>query len=342
MEASETNPKTTRNTMNIFTRAALSILGLAALTTGALANGRNPGSLLVYPEFTQGNGTDTILTVTNTNSTTGVRVHLWYISGDDATRCQETNRIVNLLPRDTFTALVSAHITALGPQKGFVYVYAESSSGQPISFNYLVGDLLIVNGALANQYSVEVLPFRSPKADGETTRSDQDSILDLNDVEYEKAPAKVLVPRFMGQSANAPFQSDLVLLSLSGGRNFTTIVDFLAFNDNEEVFSAQHQFSCWKKTALLNINGIFSKTFLQNYTNDNPNEVLGAPTEEAGFFTVDGNVAYSTTADILDPVVIAVLIEKSGTGEIAAELPFFQGTQLKGDLLPTGNGWDGD
>ncbi|MBK7875160.1 MAG: hypothetical protein IPJ77_05335 [Planctomycetes bacterium] len=328
--------------MNIFTRAALSILGLAALATGVHANGRNPGSMLVFPEFTQGNGTDTILTITNTNQTTGVRVHLWYISGDTATLCQESNRVVNLGIRDTFTTLVSAQITVLGPTKGFVYAYAENAQGAPISFNHLAGDLLIVNGSLANQYSVEVLPFRSPKAEGETTRSDQDTILDMNDTEYEKAPAKVIVPRFMGQSATAPFQSDLVLISLSGGRNFTTIVDFLAFNDNEEVFSAQHLFSCWKKTTLLNVNGIFSKTFLQNFTNDSPTEIRGSESNEAGFFTIDGNVAYSTTVDILDPVVIAVLIEKSGTGEIGAELPFFQGTQLKGDLLPGGNTWDGD
>lgn len=318
--------------MNIFTRAALSILGLAALTTGALANGRNPGSLLVYPEFTQGNGTDTILTVTNTNSTTGVRVHLWYISGDDATRCQETNRIVNLLPRDTFTALVSAHITALGPQKGFVYVYAESSSGQPISFNYLVGDLLIVNGALANQYSVEVLPFRSPKADGETTRSDQDSILDLNDVEYEKAPAKVLIPRFMGQSASAPFQSDLVLLSLSGGRNFTTIVDFLAFNDNEEAFSGQIEFRCWDKRELREISDVFSQDFLASTGNSPHEDIQGV---EYGWLRIDGNLANSSAASIPDPAFLALLIERVGSYGVA-DLPFETGTQTNGDLLPRG------
>jgi hypothetical protein len=331
-----------KSTMNTLAKLALSTLALTALATSTLADGRNPGSLLLYPEFRQGGGADTIFTVTNTNPTTGVRVHIWYVSGDTTGLCTESNRIANLLPSDTFTALVSAHLGTAGPSKGFLYIYAETAGGAAMSFNYLVGDLLIVDGGLTAQYSVDPLPFTSPRADGLTTDVDNDGLRDFNDLEYERAPDKVLIPRFMGQSAAAPFQSDLILLSLSGGSRFETLVDFLVFNDNEEVFSAQAVFKCWTKATLLSYNGIFGKSFLQNNTNDNANEILGAPTEEAGWIWIDGNIATSTTTDIPNPVVIALLIERSGAGETGAELPFLVGKQLNADLLPGGNGWDHD
>jgi hypothetical protein len=335
--------------MKTFANIVLSTLALAAFAAPTLANGRNPGSLIIYPEYRFGNGLDTVLTVTNTNPTTGIRVHMFYVSGDTANLCQTNNRTINLAARGTCTVLVSAHLGAFpAVQKGYVYAYAENPAGQAISFNWLAGDLLQVDGlpgALNAEYSVEVVPFNSPKPENTVTASDTDNVLDLNDVEYEQAPARVLVPRFMGQATAAEgFRSDLILIGLSGGARFSTIVDFIVFNDNEEAFSAQAQFACWTKQPLLTINGIFSNTFLHDFTNDDPNDIGGVPTQEAGWFWVDGHVAFSTANDIQDPAVLAVLVERSPgtTNEFAAELPFFQGKQRGGDLLPAGLTWDQD
>lgn len=347
MDARNPNERVT-TTMKTFAKTILSTLALAALALPTLANGRNPGSLLIYPEYRFGNGLDTVLTVTNTNPTTAVRVHMFYVSGNQANLCQTNNRIVNLAARGTCTILASTHLGAFpAVQQGYVFAYAENATGQAIAFNWLAGDLLQVDGlpgALNSEYSVEVLPFNSPRAEGTVTANDTDNVLDLNDVEYEQAPAKVLVPRFMGQtSPTEGFRSDLILIGLSGGARFQTIVDFLVFNDNEEAFSAQTQFACWTRQPLLAINGIFSNQFLHDFTNDDPNEIFGTMAE-AGWFWVDGHVAFSTSTDIQDPAVLAVLIERSpGTGnEFAAELPFFQGKQRGGDLLPAGIGFDGD
>ena len=52
-------------------------------------------------------------------------------------------------------------------------------------------------------------------------------------------------------------------------------VDFLVYNDNEEVFSTQVDFVCWEDFDLLDISGLFGETFLET-TNHNPNEI--APT----------------------------------------------------------------
>lgn len=320
-------------------RFLATFLGSIALAVSAHADGRNPGSLIVFPEFRFGNGVDTIITITNTHPTEGTTLHMNYVSGvPGATLCLIRDRTVQLRPLDTFTALVSAHNVG-GAQQGYLYVYAEGANGAR-SFNHLVGDSLAVDATLMSLYSVEPLPFTSPLALNASTDLDMDGIRDLNGAEYEPAPDQILIPRFMGQSAT--YTSDLVLVALSGGRRFQTIVDFLAFNDNEEIFSAQYAFTCWDRAPLTVINGIFTRNFLSLATNQNPNEILGANTEESGWIWINGHVASSSTTDILDPAVLAVLVERSAATKVGAALPFFKGTQLRGDLLPSGNGWDGD
>jgi len=126
-----------------------------------------------------------------------------------------------------------------------------------------------------------------------------------------------------------------VLLNLTGGTDFTAIVDFLVYNDNEEVFSAQTSFDCWTKVALLDINGAFGMIFLQS-TNHNPNELLGFPGVETGWFLVDGRLATSSAAVVPDPSILGLLVERLPTGGAASDLPFETGSQVNGDLLLIG------
>lgn len=320
-------------------RFLATVLGSIALVASTHADGRNPGSLIVFPEFRFGNGVDTIITITNTHPTEPTTLHINYVSGvPGPTLCNPRDRLVQLRPLDTFTALVSVHNLGGAPQ-GYVFAFAEGSNGAR-SFNFLVGDTLTVDATLTSLYSVEPLVFRSPLALNAATDVDMDGIRDLNGNEYERAPDQILIPRFIGQSTT--YTSDLVLVALSGGRRFQTIVDFLAFNDNEEIFSAQYEFTCWDRAPLTVINGIFTKNFLQLATNQNTNEILGATTEESGWIWINGHVASSTTTDIPDPAILAVLVERSAAAKVGGSLPFFKGTQPRGDLLPTGNSWDGD
>ena len=49
---------------------ALSFLGLIVVASAAKAEGRNPGSLLVFPEFDNSTGHHTLITLTNANHDT--------------------------------------------------------------------------------------------------------------------------------------------------------------------------------------------------------------------------------------------------------------------------------
>lgn len=307
---------------------------------------RHPGSLLIYPEFDNRAGDLTLLTVTNTNQDAGfidgtniqngsTRVEFVYIGryGLDGEQldCVEFNRTELLTPNDTLTVIAKAH----NPQQaqGYVYVFAKDVLTQrPIVHNHLIGSTLILNGLESIQYGHNAYSLLGIGDDGQETDVDGDGIRDLNSIEYSCTADQILVPRFIGQTVTT--RGDLVLLNLTGGTEFLATIDFLIYNDNEEVFSAQKIFQCWLKTPLTMISNAFSQSFLANATNDAPNELFGMPSVETGWFRMDGRIAVSAAAVFDDPAFLAVYIERI-SAHSASDLPFEVGSQFNGDLLPT-------
>lgn len=336
-----------QNLRSALFHGALALGSCLALATVSLADGRNPGSLIIFPEYDHSPGRNTLLTVTNTRSDQSVVVHFKYVNGqDDDQRCTIANVWETLTPNDTITVLSGSHSPGTF-KKGYVYVYAVTAvgpSGLPVSFNHLAADVVQLEGDRIFQHSLNPLPFRAVPFLGSTTDLENggvgDGIRDLDGLEYEGAPDRILVPRFFGQSVGGGLgaQSDVILVALSGGKKFNTIVSLLLYNDNEEIFSGEYGFSCWKKLPLIQLSAAFGNDFLKNYTNSNNAESsLGL---ETGWFQLDGLVANSLTTSIVDPAILAVLVERIGTSSpYSAELPFLNGKQTNGDLLPqTNNG----
>jgi hypothetical protein len=328
------------------------LMGVAALglASSAMANGRNPGSLLLFPEFDNRVANLTLLTVTNTNDDTTpdgllqagtTRVEFIYIGkygpGGVVLDCLEFNRTHVLTPNDTLSVITSAH----NPQQeqGYVYVFAKDKfSGVPTVFNHLIGNELTIMGIEALDYSINPVAFNGI-GNGTVTDLDGDGNRDLDGVEYEAVPEEILVPRFLGQGG--AYASELILIGLSGGSAFTTIVNFWIYNDNEEAISAQYSFRCWDRVPLLGISGAFGEDYLDS-TNNAANEILGANGRESGWFRVYGLTAFSSAEQIQDPAVYAVLVEKIA-GHGASDLPF-ESVELQdnGSLLPRGIFGDGD
>ncbi|MBK7878211.1 MAG: choice-of-anchor E domain-containing protein [Planctomycetes bacterium] len=292
------------------------------------ANYHRPGSLLVFPEFDDLAGSLTMLTVTNTKSTgSSVNVVYTYVSGST---CFVANRTRTLLPGDTFSGL-SALDNPSGQQRGYAYVFAVGLGGTPIPHDHLVGSSLRLNGFNGYAYGIDAFAFRA--GPGLTnTDVDLDGLRDLNGIEYDRAPDELIFPRFIG-SANGR-ESDLILLNLTGGTGFTAVVNFLIWNDNTGLFSAQHSFSCWDKRPLSSISGAFTDAFLQS-TNHDVNEPVGFPGDEMGWFRIDGQTSTSSAVILNDPALLAVLVERTTTPQYAVELPFEIGEQANGDLLIT-------
>jgi hypothetical protein len=313
------------------------------------AGNRKPASLLLYPLFDNRQGNVTLVTVTNTDcdhtptNVEGIQagtvdVEFVYIGrygvNEQDLSCLETNRTRRLSPCDTITIYTDADNP--NHEQGYMYAFAKDPiTHKAIVFNHLVGDELVFGGMSALQDSVNAVPFLGIGNDGAFTDVDNDGVRDLNGIEYSKAPDELLIPRFLGQDPagmNSIFKSSLILIGLSGGTQFTTTVNFMIYNDNEEAFSAQYEFYCWANPRLVDINSAFLESFLDSTTND-PNEIVGRPQHEAGWFKVDGAFAQSAAAVIDDPAIYAVLIERAGMYAVAA-LPFELCSQDNGDLLP--------
>lgn len=323
-------------------RSAAGLLLLAALTLAAPAPAQGvlqaPGSLLLFSEFDSRPGHDTLLTVTNTNrdftaSGAGlagsVRVMFLYI---DASTCLEFNRTHVLTPGDTVTVLASVHNPSM--QRGYVYAMALAPSGfQPaIAWNWLVGTSIVTDGLGAFSYSVDPFTFRAGAAlpEGALTDLDSDGLQDLDGLEYQQTPDRLLFPRFTGQDAT--HTSELVLLNLSGAREFDAVVNLLIYNDNSEAFSQQFLFRCWSKTPLSTVALTTTNAFLQQSTQHAPLEPVGAAGHETGWFSVDGSTAFSDACQLNDPAILGILIESLGA-DAHASLPFASGSQANGNLV---------
>jgi len=333
------------------TQVLLPVLAaLAFLQTSPLAhaNGRSPGSLLIFPEFDNRAGDVTMFTVTNTNTDENynpntnlpygtVKVHFIYIGRVDAQNnpipCLEIDREVTLTPGDTFTFSTKAHNPS--QNQGFMYAYAvHPTNGKPITFDYLIGNALFISGIDAIDYSTNPVVLKGKTGHYFDTDIDYDGNRDLNDAEYEALPDQILIPRFL--ATGGALRSEIILLGLSGGSQFQTVVDFKIYNDNEELFSATRMFQCWERVKLDLVSNLFTNEFLKT-TDHAVGEPLGAPTRESGWISLDGDVAFSSAGEqINDPAIYAVLIERVARGAGAADLPFEVGYQSNGSLWPNG------
>jgi hypothetical protein len=315
-----------------FVLSGLTAMAGLGMASEAMADGRNPGSLLLFPEFDNRAGTVTVLTVTNTAVAVGdIQVEFVYIgrygsSGQDID-CEEFNRTEVLTDNDTITLLTEVH----NPQQeqGFVYAFARAGVDNPIVHNWLIGNVMTVDGLEAFEFSVNPVVY-----EGFTGDQNDNGLRDLDGNEYEESADEILIPRFLGQ--NELRRSELILLGLSGGARFDTTVDFLIYNDNEEVFSSEYTFRCWDRVLLEDISGLFANDFLADWTNDDPQELLGAPDIETGWIRMDGALASSSTTSITNPAVYAVLVERIGNRG-AADLPFETGLNDKGKLFARSN-----
>jgi hypothetical protein len=297
------------------------------MASQAMAEGRNPGSLLLYPEFDNRAGVVTVLTITNTDAAgDDVAVEFVYIGRYDNqgdVDCEEFNRVVTLTPNDTLTLITNAH----NPQheQGYVYAFARTGVNAPVAHNYLIGQVMTVDGLDAFEYAVNAVSYL-----GFNPGLNNNGLRRLDGLQYGTNPAEILVPRFLGQGM--AYNSELILIGLTGGAQFDTTVDFLIYNDNEEEFSAEHTFYCWDRVHLMDISMIFENQFLANFTDNAANEILGAPHIEAGWFKFWGSSASSSSTTLIDPAVYGVLVERIGNRG-AADLPFETGENTTGALL---------
>ncbi|MCA8980274.1 MAG: hypothetical protein KDC14_09630 [Planctomycetes bacterium] len=254
----------------------------------------------------------------------------------DDLHCTEFDRYETLTPNDTLSLITAYH----NPEqaRGFVVVYVVDAVGDAVASDNLIGSLMVINGIERFEYSVNPVDFRATVEAGSPTDVDGDGVRDLDATEYETCPDGLLVPRFFGQTNNfqlpagqsADLQGSLILLDLNSGRDFDTTVDFLVYNDNEEVFSGEYTFDCWDNPRLVDISGAFRQNFLASATDHDPSESIAG--RETGWFRFEGAVANSVATSVANPAIYGVYVERIGDYAVA-DLPFESGSR-PGHVLP--------
>ncbi len=274
-----------RSHIHLVLTAASLLVVLANLSKPVFAQRGEPGSLLLMPEYDNRPGTLTLLTVTNTATDAyDICVRFFYISAED---CNHFTRDVVLTPRDTLSVLTNVHNP--NNDRGFVYIYACDIDHPdiPISHNYLVGTCMTLDGTGASQYSLDPFVFEAIWPD-----VGSDDVRDFDGVEYEQAAGELLFPRFLGQNYDSP-DTELILINLTGTREFTTEVALEVWNDNSDKLSDWYTFHCWDRVRLADVSEFFENEFLRAQTQHDADEILGETGWESGWFSIDGQLAHT-------------------------------------------------
>jgi hypothetical protein len=290
--------------MKALTFLAATALAAGAFAPEALADGRNPGSLLVYPIHRSGGDAVagywfTILCVTNTNTNPqtpisfggSTNAHFEYynltpnaIDPFKPLSCVIFDRIEFLTPADTLCVLTSCHNAFGGAgQEGYVTVTAENPSlppGSAWNHNHLIGSELVLS-ASGVAFMVNAIPFNAIAA----VPAAPNGALRLDGVNYEGVPDQLY------SSFIAAANSNLTMINLTGGAaDMCNQLTFSVWNDNERPLSATKRFACWFDQPLVAVSPLFSHAFLAGVPND-PRELDincdGIGDLETGWFSVD-------------------------------------------------------
>lgn len=297
-------------------RPGIALAVIPLLASVAAADGRAPGSVLVYPIQRSGEAF-TIVSVTNValesagfDGTTNVHFQFVNVKSDAANpfapaTCTIANTNALLTAADTHS-FVARCVNADGPE-GYVVATAQDPALFDVAWahDYLVGSALVVNSS-NSMFSINALPFTSPRPTGAPTDLDQDEQLDFDGFEYEGLPEELYLDAFIAVPG-----SSLTLINLTGGAAFQAVVSMDIFNDHEFSLSATTTVPCWREDPLTSYSLVFGGSFLDLNTPDDPLELdLTCDNQEdleTGWARLRGLVASSTVESVPMPSLLGAI-----------------------------------
>jgi hypothetical protein len=114
----------------------------APYAANSMISDQKAGSILVYNGYSsiaaESNDINSRISLTNTNITTSVAVHLFFIDGDS---CSVADSYICLTPNQTISFLASD--VDPGVTGFLIAVAVDRSTGWPINFNHLIGDVFL-------------------------------------------------------------------------------------------------------------------------------------------------------------------------------------------------------
>ena len=140
--------------------------------------------------------------------------------------------------------------------EGFIVVFAENTSYEAISWNYLIGSYHIDYGRGGYEAS-QAIAIQSVKDDGDVLGADGKLQFGPgkpgSDQDYAALGTQLSTDFLSTHHERGTRGSDLVLLTLdtiAGSHNPTTHVGIRFFNEKEVPFSTSWQYVCWTRVPL--------------------------------------------------------------------------------------------
>jgi hypothetical protein len=302
------------------------LIGCAATPAIAQPLIGGPGSALIFPLFQSGGGRTTLITVTNTSSSTALcgngfrqgdvllKYHYFSVSSG---QCVEADRLRLLTPSDTITVVTSQDNPAAS--LGWLWVEAlDPESHRAIDFDFLIGSAILAD--TVSQFRMRYLPyaFRAyppgivgrDRCDRVFTDANHNGRADFDGIEYDFWPSRLYLDEFIQESGAVTSELFVASADRDPTDGSDTLLDFLIVNNREQTFSRSDVgFDCYLHRPLAQFSAIFTNLF------GDPNELRsGGHGIQMGWLQVTG-----------DDAVLAVFLQHVGTGSVA------EGTTLQCD-----------
>jgi hypothetical protein len=168
-------------------------LKLSSVSAAALVGDQKPGSALFFNRFTSSasNSTfeDTKINITNTNPASSVNVRIFLIN---ASTCETTSYGICLAAQQT----MSFQMSDLDPGvKGYIVAVATNAQGEPIQFNWLIGNAVVKQSAAnigGRQFTAILSALAIAKrSGGAVANSGGSAEMIFDDVQYERLPGQI-------------------------------------------------------------------------------------------------------------------------------------------------------
>lgn len=267
---------------------ALLLAGVAPAQSTDSINDYDPASVLVFPiyisDFT--NGYASVVTTTNTNgdrrvvlpgNPSGLRgdvlVHYFWIDGTGTWDIFDEQAL--LTPNDTRAVLSFDSLNGTGNQdfeQGFlVAVAVDPETTEPIDFDYLIGDIVLVDVTGNRTWNLVACGIQSTTeengnvtertnrfhayTDRITNGGDGAGDLDFDGIEYRRWPNLLYISSLFRQDngVNGTNNDGEVILLTDLGRDFIVNLNMLFYDRDEAESSRTGTFTCWTRADLATL-----------------------------------------------------------------------------------------